>query len=45
VIPPVKNAAPRRLRREISQIRPWSWASKALAAAPVRRDHDATTKL
>src|SRR4029077_14221600 len=28
VIPPVKNAAPRRLRREISQIRPWSWAEQ-----------------
>jgi hypothetical protein len=45
VIPPVKNAAPWRLRREISKFGRGLGPSKALAAAPVRRDHDATTKL
>jgi hypothetical protein len=46
VILAVKNAAPLRLKgesREISaRVR---CASKALAAAPVRRDHDVGTKL
>jgi len=45
VILPVKNAAPRRLTRESRKFGRGLEPSKALAAAPVRRDHDVTTKL
>jgi hypothetical protein len=44
VILVVKNAAPLRLKGESREISACPRASKALAGAPVRRDHDAGTK-